>query len=193
MALRSSKQWYTCVRGEVGAGPLFIKRLLAISRTWEGSMKLKILMCLGSAAFAGALLCAPFSGAQQKAGPAAQATVPYDLHREAMLIGTVVSYTKGSATAPIGPRATIRTSGGNVDVHLGNAEQMKVNDIFVAPGDSVRITGVMQNYGNGDIFIARVLQKGNQTVTLRSLHGIPLAPKAAGTNTKSRSILGGAQ
>jgi hypothetical protein len=147
-------------------------------------------MYLGSAVLAGALFLPLFAGAQQQA--AVQANISYDVNQETLLQGTVVSYTAGSLVAPIGPHATIQTSSGTIDVHLGNAELMKINDMFLERGDSVKVLGVMQNFGNGNIFLARVLQKGNQSLTLRNLKGIPLAPKRAGT-VKSRSPLGGAQ
>jgi hypothetical protein len=103
-----------------------------------------------------------------------------------------VSFSAASQAAPIGPHARIQTASGIVDVHLGNADTMKINDVFLAPGDSVKIVGASHNFGNGDVFLARVLQKGNQAVTLRNSKGIPLSPMRAGA-VKTRSILGGAR
>ena len=155
-------------------------------------MKLKIRMCLGCAAFAGALVTVSFAGAQQKTTQITQGSFSYDASHETQIQGTVVSFTASSQTAPIGPHATIQTSSGNVDVHLGIAGTMKVNDVFLAPGDSVKIVGASHNFGNGNVFLARVLQKGNQTVTLRNAKGIPLAPRHPGP-VKARSAVGGAQ
>jgi hypothetical protein len=155
-------------------------------------MKLKIRLYLGSAAFAGALLAASFSGAQQTPTTVSLASFAYDSSHETQIQGTVVSYTAGSEVAPIGPHAMIQTASGNVDVHLGNAGMLKINDISLAAGDSVKIVGASHNFGNGDVFLARVLQKGNQTVTLRNAHGIPISPTRAGP-VKARSIVGGAQ
>src|SRR5277367_5786998 len=151
----------------------------------------RIRMCLSGGVFAAALLCSTMAGAQQQPA-AAQATIAYDLKRETVVQGTVLSYTASSTTAPIGPHATIETSSGTVDVHLGNAERMKINDIFLAVGDSVKIVGETHNYGTGDVFLARVLRKGTQVVTLRSLNGIPLAAGREGAG-KTRSIARGAQ
>lgn len=152
-------------------------------------MKLKIRICLGWAAFAGALVAVPFAGAQQKT---TQGSFSYDTSHETQIQGTVMSFTDSSQAAPIGPHATIQTSSGTVDVHLGTTGMLKVNDIFLAPGDSVKIVGEIQNFGNGDVFLARVLQKGNQIVTLRNLKGIPLTPRHPGP-AKARSVLGGAR
>jgi hypothetical protein len=156
-------------------------------------MKLNIRMCLSSAAFAGALLFAPFSGAQQKQTSVGQANISYDLSRETVLQGTVVSFTASSQMPPIGSHVTIQTSSGPVDVHLGNATVLKMNDVFLAAGDSVRIVGEKQLYGGGSFFAARILQKGNQSVTLRNSQGIPVSPKRAVTGSPARMRQGGAQ
>ena len=154
-------------------------------------MTLKLRMYLGGVALAGALLSASFAVAQQKTTQATQ-SFSYDVSRETQIQGTVVSYTASSTTAPIGPHAVIQTASGNVDVHLANADTMKINDVFLAAGDSVKIVGASHNFGNGDVFLARVLQKGNQTVTLRNAKGIPMAPKRGGA-VQGRSIVGGAR
>jgi hypothetical protein len=156
-------------------------------------MRLKIQMFLGCAAFAGALLAVPFSGAQQKQTSVTQAGISYDLSRETVLQGTVVSFTATSQVPPLGSHVTIQTASGLVDVHLGNATVLKRNDIFLAAGDSVRIAGEDQRYGGGSFFAARVLQKGSQTVTLRNSKGIPLSSKRTVTAVNSRVRPGGAQ
>jgi hypothetical protein len=156
-------------------------------------MKLNIRMCLGSAAFAGALLAAPFSGAQQKQSSVAQANISYDLSRETVLQGTVVNFTASSQIPPIGSHVTIQTGAGLVDVHLGNATVLKMNDVFLAAGDSVRIVGEKQLYGGGSFFAARILQKGNQSVTLRNSKGIPVSPKRVVTGSPAQTRRGGAQ
>ena len=149
-------------------------------------------MYLSSAAFAAALLSTSFAGAQLKPGQTAPSSFAYDTNSETQIQGTVVSFTASSQTAPMGARAVIRTSSGTVDVHLGNADTMKINDVFLAAGDSVKIVGANHNFGNGDVFLARVLQKGNQTVTLRNAKGLPVAPKRGGA-VQVRSAVGGAR
>lgn len=156
-------------------------------------MKPNIQRYLGCAAFLGALLSAPYSGAQQKETPAAQANVSYDLGRETVLQGTVITFTASSPLPPIGAHVTIQTASGPVDVHLGNASLLKRNDIFLAAGDSVRIVGENQPYSDGSFFAARILQKGSQSVTLRNSKGIPLSPKHTVTGSPARLRQGGAQ
>lgn len=156
-------------------------------------MKLNIRLFVGGAAFAGALICAPFSGAQQKSTQVPQVNISYELNRETVLQGTVVSFTASSQVAPAGAHVTLQTASGPVDVHLGNAALLKQNDIFLAAGDSVRIVGENQPYGTGSFFAARLLQKGNQSAVLRNLNGIPLSPKRAASATGVHVRQGGIQ
>jgi hypothetical protein len=156
-------------------------------------MKLKRTLCLGCAAFAGTLLVAPFSGAQQKLTSTPQVNVAYDLGRETTIQGKVVAYIPASSALPLGAHLTIRTSSGNMDVHLGNPSLLKRSDIFLAPGDTVRIVGEAQPYGGGTYFAARVLTKGSQSVTLRNLKGLPMSPAHTANATGLKSQSGGAQ
>jgi hypothetical protein len=155
-------------------------------------MKLNLRLWFSSASLAGILLFPGFSGAQQKQVPVAQASISYDLSRETVLEGTVVSFTSNSKIPPLGSHVTIQTASGPVDVHLGSEALLKSNDIFLAAGDSIRIVGENQPYGGGSFFAARVLQKGSQSVTLRNSNGIPLSPKRKVGGSAIRSHQGGA-
>ena len=155
-------------------------------------MNHKVGLYFYSAVLCGAFLAVPYAAAQQKPAPAPQGSLAYDLSRETLVQGTVISYTAASSAAPIGPHASIQTASGIVDVHLGSATVMKQNDVFLQAGDSVKIAGVSQTFGGSTIFVARVLQKGSQTVTLRNLNGIPIVAKPA-ANAKPRAISGGAR
>jgi hypothetical protein len=155
-------------------------------------MKLNIRLWFGNASLAVILLFPGFSGAQQKQMPAAQASISYDLSRETVLEGTVVSFTSNSKIPPLGSHVTMQTASGPVDVHLGSEALLKSNDIFLAAGDSIRIVGEDQPYGGGSFFAARILQKGSQSVTLRNSNGIPLSPKRNVGGSSIRSRRGGA-
>ncbi|MGB8458678.1 MAG: hypothetical protein WCE50_13220 [Candidatus Acidiferrum sp.] len=147
---------------------------------------------MGSAAFAGALLSASFSGAQQNQTPVAQANTSYDVRRETVVRGTVISFTASSVVPPFGAHVTIQTSGGPLEVHLGNISTLKQGNIFLTAGDSVSIVGENLPFGSGSIFAARVLQKGSQSVTLRNLKGVPLSPvrpaAASGARIRRRGV-----
>jgi hypothetical protein len=70
----------------------------------------------------------------------------------------------------------IQTASGQVDVHLGNARLLTANHFSLSAGDSVRVVGENVAYGTGTQFFARIIQKGSQTLALRSTRGFPLRP-----------------
>jgi hypothetical protein len=120
-----------------------------------------------------------FAGAaigQEKSVASARAELAaYDMKRESTLIGTVQSYTAGAQTAPLGAHVTLQTSGGVVDVHLGDARLLAANHFTIQSGDTLRIIGENVTYENGTQFVARLMQKGTQVLAVRSVRGIPLS------------------
>ena len=123
-----------------------------------------------------ALLFSAISSAQQKAPSVSQKNLSYDVSHESVLKGTVVQYTASSSVAPLGAHVTVSTGSGVVDAHLGSARLLDANHLSLSAGDSIQIVGENISYGSGTQFVARVIQKGNQTVALRSTRGFPLAP-----------------
>lgn len=123
-----------------------------------------------------ALLFASLTHAQQKTQTAPQRITVYDVSREVSVQGTVVSYTENSSTAPLGPHVILQTSSGSLDVHLGNARLLDANHFTLAAGDAVRVIGENVASSSGPQFVARLIQKGNQAVLLRSPQGFPLRP-----------------
>ena len=139
-------------------------------------MKRLTLIGMGGASLAGAILFSLTASAQQKVPIVPQKNQAYDVSRESVLQGTVLTYTAAATTAPLGAHVTVQTPSGVVDVHLGNAQLLAANHFSLASGDSVRITGENVAYGTGRQFLARVIQKGNQALAVRSVRGFPLAP-----------------
>jgi long-subunit fatty acid transport protein len=138
-------------------------------------MKRAIGTCWGVAGVAALLCFATVSSAQQKTQTVSLNNRSYNVSRETVLEGTVVRYTPSATTKPLGARVTLQTSSGVVDVHLGNAKLL-TNHFSLAAGDSLRITGENLAYGTTMQFVARVMQKGNQTLAVRSNRGFPLSP-----------------
>ena len=136
------------------------------------------------------LLSLSFFGAAALAQEAA--TVPsrpaagYDLQREGTVVGTVVSYTQASTTPPLGAHVILKTSSGNVDVHLGDPRLLQANHFNIQTGDTLRIVGESVNFGKGTQFVARIVQNGTQAVPVRSIRGVPLS-YAAPRNEPSNS------
>ena len=135
--------------------------------------------------FAFVLLFSVAVGAQQKsASTAAHGRVSgYDVTRESTLQGVVLEYNANSSTAPFGAHVLLQTSSGSVDAHLGNSKVLEANHISLSAGDSVRVVGENVTFNNGTIFAIRTLQKGSQTVTLRSKNGMPLVNTTVANKT----------
>ena len=127
-------------------------------------------------------LCAIFSraaGAQQNAQPVSPSNRAYDIARETLLEGTVLKYTAASTVPPLGAHVLLQTTSGPVDVHLASARFLQVNHFSLNTGDSIRVLGESLSYGDGTFFVARVIQKGQQTLAIRSIRGFPLSPGGA--------------
>jgi hypothetical protein len=139
-------------------------------------MKRLTLIGIGGAWLAAAVCFSAGAAAQQKAQIVPQKNQAYDASRESVLQGTVVAYTAASTRPPLGAHVTVQTSSGVVDVHLGNAQLLAANHFSLASGDSVRITGENVAYGTSNQFLARIIQKGNQALAVRSVRGFPLTP-----------------
>ena len=69
-------------------------------------------------------------------------------------------------------------------MHAGNAKVIQASNISLQAGDSVSITGETVQFGNGNVFVARLIQKGSQSVAVRSKNGVPLLPTAVNANGK---------
>jgi hypothetical protein len=114
----------------------------------------------------------------------------YDVVRESVISGKIVQYSPASTTAPLGAHISLQTSSGTIEVHAGNAKLIEASHVSLQTGDSVSITGETVTFGNSSVFAARIIQKGSQSVTVRSKNGMPLLPTAVGANGKIVSPAG---
>jgi hypothetical protein len=125
---------------------------------------------------------------QQIAGHRAGAA--YDMARESVISGKIGQYTSVSTTSPFGAHISLQTGSGTIEVHAGNAKLIQANNLSLQAGDAVSITGETVTFGNANVFVARIIQKGSQSVTVRSKNGVPLLPTAVGPNGKIVSPAG---
>jgi hypothetical protein len=139
-------------------------------------MTILIRSSIGSAWLAAALLLSVTASAQQKAQNVPRSNRAYDVSRETVLQGTVLTFTEASSVPPIGAHVIIQTASGLVDVHLGSPQLLSSNHFTLSAGDSVRIVGENLAFGADTQFAARLIQKGNQSLALRSMRGFPLRP-----------------
>jgi hypothetical protein len=160
-------------------------------------MKANIRIFLCSALSVGALLMTASAGGQQtqqKLQASAPDTRAYDMARETVLDGTVSEYIASSTVPPLGAHVILQTSSGSVDVHVGSDKFLQTNKLTFSRGDTIRIVGAQVAYGDGSIFVARTIQKGAQTLAIRSVRGFPLSSGAAKTPAvKAAAPAGGAQ
>ena len=130
------------------------------------------------------------ANAQQAATSAPQRLVAHNLIREVTLLGTVVKYEAASSVAPLGAHVLLQTPSGQVDVHLGNAKVLQAHHFELNAGDSVRIIGEDLAYGDGNIFAARIVQKGSQAIAVRNTRGFLLTPASALTPAQIEALRG---
>jgi hypothetical protein len=106
---------------------------------------------------------------------AALRSLAYDATQETVIEGTVLSYSAEAATPPLGAHVILQTAIGPVDLHLGGASYLQASHFSLAKGDSVSVVGVNSATRQGSIFLVRVIQKGGQTLILRTAKGAPLS------------------
>lgn len=133
------------------------------------------------AAMAGILLLSAGSLIAQSQGAplerTASAAEAYDVGREQTLVGTVLTFSNTSQRSPFGPRLTLETASGVIDIHLGDARTLSEHHFAIQAGDTLRIVGeTVRLPNNTSQFLARILQKGDQAVAVRTAHGFPIPP-----------------
>jgi len=133
-----------------------------------------------AAALPGTALAQSPQAQPRSAQVASPRAIAYDTAREVTVVGTVVSYTENAAH-PNGVHALVQTSTGKVDVHLGPSSYLHANKFALATGDSVRFIGAMSSAQTGSVLLARIAQKGNQALAIRSTKGFLLATSAPRT------------
>lgn len=141
-------------------------------------------------AFAVALGFCAVANAQEAKQADTQQLRSYSVARESSVIGTVVKFDSASSTLPIGAHVIIKTSAGQMDVHLGNAKVLKAAKLELNPGDSVRILGEPLALGDTTYFAARVVQKGAQTVAVRNAKGALTTPAFLMTPAEKDALRG---
>jgi len=95
----------------------------------------------------------------------------YVASRETVVQGTVVNFEESSKAAPIGAHAKVQTTSGMVDVHLGPSSYLRNHHFSLASGDTVRITGSQATTRQGSVLLARTVQRGSDTISVRSPRG----------------------
>ena len=160
------------------------RKLAAASQTWVIAVFLGPIYAVAGGAQETAVQGRKAQVASRPAAVPARAFA-YDAKRETSLEGTVMGYTENAQVAPMGAHATVRTSGGDVDVHLGPASYLEAKHFSLPTGEPVRLIGVNAMVNGQNVFLARIAQKRNQVVAIRSPRGSLLANGAARLATEA--------
>lgn len=98
---------------------------------------------------------------------------PYDPSAETTVVGTVelVQQHPGRG-AGMGTHLLLKTKDSKLDVHVGPSWYIDKNGFSFAEGDTVEVTGSLLKTKDG--ILARVIKKGDKTLTLRNNSGRPL-------------------
>jgi len=110
---------------------------------------------------------------------AAARSLAYNANQETVIEGTVLSYSAEAAKPPMGAHVVLQTASGDIDVHLGAASYLEANHFSLAKGDSVKVVGASSATRQGSIFLVRVIQKGGQSLALRTAKGALLSRAGA--------------
>jgi|ERR1035437_7622910 DNA/RNA endonuclease YhcR with UshA esterase domain len=99
----------------------------------------------------------------------------YDPATEITVTGTVQDiqqHTRGNGWG--GTHLALKTKSGMLDVHLGPTRFLAKQDLTIAKGDQLEVTGSKIPYDGGEAVVARVVKKGDRTLTLRDSAGFPM-------------------
>ncbi len=124
--------------------------------------------------------------AQTPGGSAAAQPAPrgYDITKEVILRGTISQVVQRPAAGlPLGLHLMVATGQGTVDVHLGPYLGRIASEKGLVAGAAIQMYGVSTHFAAGDVFLARIVVVGNQTITVRSENGFPVRPIPAGART----------
>jgi hypothetical protein len=135
---------------------------------------MKLSWDIGGSLLAGAILISCAANAQQRSARVPLRLGAYDVNHEATKEGTVLNFTENSPIAPTGAHVSVQTAAGTIDVHLGSASYLKDRHFSLAAGDSVKLIGAGILTNTGPVFLARIVQKGSQSIAVRSARGFLL-------------------
>lgn len=117
----------------------------------------------------------------------------YDISKEITLHGTVASVVRKAQPGMMyGSHLILSTAHGTIDAHLGPWLLNGANSNVLHAGDSVTVTGVTTTFNGRSVLLARLIQVGGETITVRSNNGSVLMPGAA-QHPSRMIILGGAR
>jgi len=138
------------------------------------------------------LIAMPLRADQSVSMKRAVAAPQYDVSKEVTLEGTVESLVKKPAPGTLaGVHLIVSTQKGTVDAHIGNLVTSGRSAASFAPGQAVKLVGMMIEVGHQDVLIVRTIQTGGRTITVRSDHGFLVPPGSRAAQIAEGSSTGG--
>lgn len=109
-------------------------------------------------------------------------TPRYDTRAEYVVKATVTEVkTHASVVGYEDTHMIVTTSVGEMEVHVGPTAYLAKRGFQIQSGDQIVVTGCKTVYENKPVLVAREIQHGKQSVTLRNSSGQPVWPKNIGT------------
>jgi len=110
---------------------------------------------------------------------AAPRAFSYDISNEVSITGTVSAVLIKPAAGMIGgSHILISTPSGMVDVSLGRFGLTGKGALSGSAGEKIDVTGVMRTVKDQQVFMARTVQVGGESFTIRNEHGVEVPPQA---------------
>lgn len=104
----------------------------------------------------------------------------YNMKNEIKITGVVSSVMdKPERGMMFGSHLLVNTAAGTLDVSLGRWALTGKSAARVGVGQQVEVTGVLKTLNHRQVFLARTINTGGKTYSLRNEHGIPVSPQAS--------------
>ena len=106
----------------------------------------------------------------------------YDTQTVETLRGTIIAIEKVAyhGRRGYGIHLLLKTSAGEVSVHLGPSGFIARQHLKLAPREMIEVTGSRVTYEGRPVLMAAQIRKGHQTMVLRDSRGFPLWSRARG-------------
>ena len=109
-------------------------------------------------------------------------TPRYDTHAEYVVKATVTGVkTHKSVMGYEDTHMMVNTSVGEMEVHVGPTAYLAKQGFQIQSGDQIVVTCSKVVWEDKPVLVAREIQRGKQSVTLRNTSGQPVWPKNIGT------------
>jgi DNA/RNA endonuclease YhcR with UshA esterase domain len=122
------------------------------------------------------LVVAPLAAWSQAPAPQPPDVPRYDLRQEVTIKGTVLDVKDYSCpiSGTVGTHLTLKTSEGEIVVHLAAANFAREYGIQISKGVSVELVGMKTTFRGEPAFLPRIVKINNDTYFVREKNGKPL-------------------